>query len=101
MAEAIEDAFRYDRLVVAAPTYDGGLMPVMNDFIHHLAIKAYQNRTVAIIENGSWAPMAGKKMHEAFEAMKGIKIIEPMVTIESTLKAKTIEDLKTLAKELI
>ena len=101
MAEAIEDAFRYDRLVVAAPTYDGGLMPVMNDFIHHLAIKAYQNRTVAIIENGSWAPMAGKKMHEAFEAMKGITIVEPIVTIESTVKAKTIADLKALAAQLI
>ena len=97
MAEAVEDAFRYDRLVVAAPTYDGGLMPIMNDFIHHLAIKAYQNRTVAIIENGSWAPMAGKKMREAFEAMKGITIVEPMVTVESTVKAKTIEELKQLA----
>ena len=75
-------------------------MPVMNDFIHHLAIKAYQNRTVAIIENGSWAPMAGKKMHEAFEAMKGITIIEPMVTVESTVKTKTIEDLKALAAQL-
>ena len=97
MAEAVEDAFRYDRLVVAAPTYDGGLMPIMNNFIHHLAIKAYQNRTVAIIENGSWAPMAGKKMREAFEAMKGITIVEPMVTVESTVKAKTIEELKQLA----
>lgn len=101
MAEAIEDAFRYDRLVCAAPTYDGGVMPVMADFIHHLAIKAYQNRRVALIENGSWAPMAGKKMREAFEAMKGITIIEPMVTVESTVKAKTIEDLRALATHLI
>jgi flavorubredoxin len=93
MAEAIEDAFRYDRLVVAAPTYDGGVMPVMQDFIHHLSIKAYQNRKVAIVENGSWAPAAGKKMREAFEQMKDITIVEPMVTIESTVKAKTIEDL--------
>lgn len=100
MAEAIEDAFRYDRLVVAAPTYDGGVMPVMQDFIHHLSIKAYQNRKVAIVENGSWAPAAGKKMREAFEQMKDITIVEPMVTIESTVKAKTIEDLTALAEKL-
>lgn len=100
MAEAIEDAFRYDRLVVAAPTYDGGVMPVMQDFIHHLSIKAYQSRKVAIIDNGSWAPVAGKKMREMFEAMKNITIIEPMVTVESTVKAKTIEDLKALAAAL-
>ncbi len=100
MAEAIEDAFRYDRLVVAAPTYDGGVMPIMHDFLHHLSIKAYQNRTVAIIENGSWAPAAGKKMLEAFQQMKDITIIEPIVTIESTVKAKTIEDLKALADKL-
>ena len=100
MAEAIEDAFRYDRLVVAAPTYDGGVMPIMHDFLHHLSIKAYQNRTVAIIENGSWAPAAGKKMLEAFQQMKDITIIEPIVTVESTVKAKTIEDLKALADKL-
>jgi flavorubredoxin len=100
MAEAIENAFRYDRLVVAAPTYDGGVMPIMHDFLHHLAIKAYQNRTVAIIENGSWAPAAGKKMLEAFQQMKDITIIEPIVTVESTVKAKTIEDLKALADKL-
>lgn len=101
MAEAVEDAFRYDRLVCAAPTYDGGVMPVMSDFLHHLSIKAYQNRIVALIENGSWAPMAGKKMREAFEAMKGITIIDPVVTVESTVKDKTIDDLKALAAELI
>ena len=99
--EAIEDAFRYDRLVVAAPTYDGGLMPVMEDFISHLKAKAYQNRKVAIIENGSWAPVAGKKMLEAFETMKNITIVEPIVTVESTVKAKTIEDLTTLANALV
>ena len=100
MAEAIEDAFRYDRLVVAAPSYDAGVMPVMQDFLHHLIIKAYQQRTVAIIENGSWAPSAGKKMLEAFQQMKDITIIEPIVTVESTVKAKTIEDLKALADKL-
>jgi len=100
-AEAIEDAFRYDRLVVAAPTYDGGIMPFMHDFLYHLSIKAYQNRKVGIIENGSWAPAAGKKMREMLEQMKDITIVEPMVTVESTVKAKTIEDLNDLAAALI
>ncbi len=100
MAEAIEDAFRYDRLVVAAPTYDGGLMPVMEDFLYHLEMKAYQNRKVAIIENGSWAPMAGKKMREHFEKMKNITIAEQVVTIRSTVKAEEREQLAVLAKEL-
>lgn len=99
--EAVEDAFRYDRLVLAAPTYDAGVMPIMADFIHHLAIKNYQNRKVAIIENGSWAPAAGKKMREAMEAMKNITIIEPIVTVESTVKADTIEKLNTLADALL
>ena len=101
MAEAIEDAFRYDRLVVAAPTYDAGVMPIMQDFLHHLSIKAYQNRTVGIIENGSWAPAAGKIMHQAFEQMKNISIIEPIVSVESTVKEKTVTDLKALAWALI
>lgn len=101
ISETVENAFRYDRLIVASPTYDGGLMPVMHDFLHHLSIKAFQNRTVGIIENGSWAPMAGKKIHEIFETMKKITIIEPIVTVESTVKAKTIQDLKVLATSLL
>ncbi len=101
MAEAIEDAFRYDRLVLAAPTYDGGVMPVMEDFIHHLQIKNYQNRKVAFIENGSWAPMSGKKMREAMSALKNIEIVEPIVTVESTVKPETVEALKELAAKLI
>ena len=101
MAEAIEDAFRYDRLVLAAPTYDGGVMPVMEDFIHHLQIKNYQNRKVAFIENGSWAPMSGKKMREAMSALKNIDIVEPVVTVESTVKPETVEALKELAAKLI
>ena len=99
--ECVEDAFRYDRLVLAAPTYDAGVMPIMEDFIHHLAIKNYQKRRVAIIENGSWAPAAGKKMREAMEAMKQITIVEPIVTVESTVKADTIEKLTELAKALL
>ncbi|MCM1313238.1 MAG: FprA family A-type flavoprotein [Bacteroides sp.] len=101
MSEAIEDAFRYDRLVLAAPTYDAGVMPVMEDFINHLKAKAYQNRKVGFIENGSWAPVAGKKMREAMEAMKNMTIVEPLVTVESAVKEKTLEDLKTLAAALI
>ncbi len=101
MAEAIEDAFRYDRLVLAAPTYDGGVMPVMEDFIYHLQIKNYQNRKVAFIENGSWAPMSGKKMREAMSALKNIEIVEPIVTVESTVKPETVEALKVLAAKLI
>ncbi|MGN0154147.1 MAG: FprA family A-type flavoprotein [Lachnospiraceae bacterium] len=101
MAECIEDAFRYDRLVVASPTYDGGLMPVMQDFIYHLKMKAYQKRTVAIIENGSWAPMAGKQMKEQFEAMKDITVLEDVVTIRSTLKEETLAALDKLAEQLL
>lgn len=100
MSECIENAFRYDRLVVAAPTYDGGIMPVMQDFIYHLKIKAYQKRTVAIIENGSWAPMAGKLMKEQFESMKNIKILENMVTIHSTLKDTDRKNLEILAEKI-
>lgn len=100
MAECIEDAFRYDRLVVAAPTYDGGIMPVMVDFIHHLKAKSYQNRTVGIIENGSWAPVAGKQMKEQFAAMKDMTVLENIVTIRSTVKDADVAQLKALAKEL-
>lgn len=101
MAEAVEDAFRYDRLVVMAPTYDADVMPVMHDFLHHLSIKAYQNRTVGIVENGSWAPAAAKKMQEMLQGMKNITIVEPIVSIESTVKAKTIDDLQALANALL
>ena len=88
-------------MVLAAPTYDGGIMPIMADFLHHLSIKNFQNRKVAIIENGSWAPMAAKIMRIQLEAMKNITIVEPVVTVESTVKPATIEALKDLAKNLI
>lgn len=101
MAEAIEDAFRYDRLVLAAPTYDAGVMPVMEDFMQHLKMKNYQNRKVAFIENGSWAPVAAKKMRETMESMKNITIVEPIVTVESTVKPDTITAIKHLAKALV
>lgn len=101
MAEAVEDAFRYDRLVLAAPTYDGGLFPAMDNFLHHLLAKSYQKRTVGLIENGSWGPMAAKKMREQLEEMKEITILEPVVTIKSTMKTENVEAIKQLASELL
>lgn len=101
MAEAVEDAFRYDRLVVACPTYDGGLFPVMEDFLLHLKAKNYQKRTVAIIENGTWAPMAAKKMREHLESLKNITILDPAVTIRSVMTEQNITDMEKLADELL
>lgn len=100
MAEAIEDAFRYDRLAVACPTYDGALFPAVEDFLYHLKIKNYQSRRVALIENGTWAPMAGKKMKEYFEGMKNITLCDTAVTVKSTLNEASAEQLKALADEL-
>lgn len=100
MAEAIEDAFRYDRLVVACPTYDGALFPAVEDFLYHLKIKNYQSRRVALIENGTWAPMSGKKMKEYFEGMKNITLCDTVVTVKSTLNEASAEQLKALADEL-
>lgn len=100
MAEAIEDAFRYDRLVLAAPTYDAGVMPVMEDFLLHLKMKNFQNRKVAFIENGSWAPVAAKKMRETMESMKNISFVEPVVTVESVVSASTLDALQQLADAL-
>ena len=101
MAEAIEDAYRYDRLVVACPTYDGALFPCMEDFLYHLKIKNFQNRTVGIIENGTWAPQAGKLMSAYFEGMKNITMVEPKVTIKSVLNAQSRETLEKLADAIV
>lgn len=101
MAETIEDAFRYDRLVVAAATYDAGIFPVMEDFLLHLKNKNYQKRTVGFVENGSWAPIAGKKMKAIVEEMKDITMLEPVVTIKSTLNAESENALETLADALL
>lgn len=101
MAEAVEDAFRYDRMVLAAPTYDAGVMPVMEDFLLHLKMKNFQNRKVAFIENGSWAPVAAKKMREKIEEMKNMTIIEPVVTVESVVSSTTVEALQQLAEALV
>lgn len=101
MAEAVEDAFRYDRMVLAAPTYDAGVMPVMEDFLLYLKMKNFQNRKVAFIENGSWAPVAAKKMREAIEGMKNMTIIEPIVTVESVVSSTTLDALQQLAEALV
>lgn len=101
MAEAIEDAFRYDKMVLACSTYDGGIFPCMEDFLSHLKAKNYQKRTVALIENGTWAPMAGKKMREILEGMKDVKVLENTVTIRSAVKADTVGALDKLADEVL
>lgn len=100
MAEAVEDAFRYDRMVVCACTYDGGLFPVAEAFLSHLKSKNYQNRTVGLVENGTWAPMAAKCMKAVLEGMKNITILEPVVSIKSRLKADSEQQLDLLAAEL-
>ena len=101
MAEVIEDAFRYDRLVLAAATYDAGVFPCMESLLAHLKSKNYQKRTVGIIENGSWAPMAGKVIKESLSQMKEITILEPMVTIKSTLNEASEAQLEQLAQALV
>ncbi len=101
MAEAVEDAFRYDRLVLASPTYDGDVFPFMGTFMNRLKSKNFQNRTVGFIENGSWAPVAGKKMMDEMSSLKNIKIIENKVTIKSALKEADIIQLENLADALM
>ena len=101
MAEVIEDAFRYPNIVVCAASYDGGVFPVMYDFLHHLQIKNYQKRRFGIVENGSWAPSAGRVMREMIEAMKDCQIVEPMVTIRSRMKLADEEQLIKLAESIL
>ncbi len=101
MSEAIEDAFRYDKMVLAAATYDAGLFPCMESFLAHLKSKNYQKRTVGLIENGSWAPMAGKLMREELSKMKEISILEPVVSIRTTLSPQSGEQLEQLAEVLL
>ena len=101
LAEVIEDAFRYPTVVVAASSYDGGVFPVMHDFLYHLQIKNYQKRRFGIIENGSWAPSAGKVMRSMIEGLKDCEIVEPMVTIRSRMKAADEAQLEQLAESLL
>ena len=100
MAEALEDAFRYGKIVFAASSYNAGVMPFMEDFLHHLKPKSYQNRTVALIENGSWAPSANKTMADILSQMKDITILEQQVTIRGAVKKSDEEALAVLADEL-
>ena len=100
MPEVVEDAFRYDRLVLATTTYNNGIFPFMHTFIEHLTEREYQNRTIAIIENGTWAPVAGKLMKAMFEKSKNITFTETTVTIKSALNAESEAALEKLAEEL-
>ena len=100
-AEAIEDAFRYSHLVVASSSYNAGLFPPMKRFLDHLKERNYQNRTVGIIENGSWAPSAGKCMKGTLEEMKNIHIIEPVITIKSTMSEENIAQMKEMADKIL
>lgn len=101
MAEAVEDAFRMGRLVVAAASYDANVFPPMHDFLHHLQLKGYQKRRVGVVENGSWAPCAGRIMTGMLEQMKDIEIVQPMVTIRSRMKQADIPALEALADEML
>ena len=101
MAEAVEDAFRYSHMVVCAASYDADVFPPMHDFLHHLKLKNYQNRRVAIVENGSWAPTAGRVMRSMLEGMKNIAIVETMVTIRSRMKESDQPAMEQLAVELL
>ena len=100
MPEAVEDAFRYDRLVLATTTYNNSIFPFMHTFIEHLVERFYQNRTVGFIENGTWAPVAKKTMHSMLEGCKNIKFLETSVTIKSALKDDSRAALAQMAKEL-
>ena len=100
MPEAVEDAFRYDRLVLATTTYNNSIFPFMHTFIEHLVERFYQNRTVGFIENGTWAPVAKKTMHSLLEGCKNIKFLETSVTIKSALKDDSRAALAQMAKEL-
>ena len=101
MAEVIEDAFRYDKMILAAASYDGGVFPCMEDFLHHLKSKAYQKRTVGVVENGSWAPTAAKAMKGIVEGLKEVEIVEPVVTIRSAMKETDIPELEKLADAIL
>lgn len=97
---AVEAAFRLDRMVLAAPTYDGGLFPCMEDFLNHLKAKNFQNRRIALVENGSWGPMAAKKMREILDTMKKLTICETTVTIRSAMKEADKESIAKMLEEL-
>jgi flavorubredoxin len=100
MAEAVEDAFRYGKLVLATTTYNGDIFPYMNTFLHALLERGYQNRTVGMIENGSWAPVAAKKIRSMLEGSKNLTFTETTVTLRSAMSAENEAQIIALAKEL-
>ncbi len=101
MAQAVANAFRFDKMVLASPTYDGGLFPCMEDFLHHLKAKSYQKRTVALIENGSWGPMAAKCMRGILGEMKDITVLDDVVTIKSSMKPENVAQMRELAEKIV
>lgn len=98
---AVEDAFAYGKAIFCASSYDAGLFPPMYNLLHHLQEKSWQNKRVALVENGSWAPSAGRVMREMLQTMKQIDLVEPIVTIKSRMKQTDIPALQQLAEELI
>lgn len=101
MAEAVEDAFKYSKIVLAASSYDGGVFPPMEELLCHLKAKAFQNRKIGIIENGSWAPSAARTIKAALESMKNISVCENTVTVKSAFKESDVPALETLAQEIV
>jgi flavorubredoxin len=101
MSAAVEQAFRLGKLAVAAASYDSDVFPPMHDFLHHLAIKNYCKRRIAIIENGSWAPSAGRAMRNIIDRFKDVSVIEDMVTIISRMKPEDVASLESLAEQLL
>lgn len=101
MSQAVRLAFKYSKMIVACATYDGGMFPCMEDFLRHLKAKNYQKRTVGMMENGSWAPVAAKQMLAILETMKDVNICENTVTIKSAMKPDNVETINVLADELL
>lgn len=101
MAETIEDAFRYDKLIIASPTYDAGLFPTTEKFLRHLKHKNYQKRKIALIENGSWAPMAAKCMKEIIQDLKDVDLIDKVITIKTKMTDENIQEMKELTHKII
>ncbi len=100
MAEAVEDAFRYGKIILATTTYNGDLFPFMREFINELTERGYRNRKIGIVENGSWAPVAKNKIVKAFELCKNLEFAETVVTVHSAVKEDTVEQIKKLAEEM-
>ncbi len=101
MAECVEDAFRYDRMVICSSSYDGGIFLPMHDFLNHLTVKTYQNRKVFILENGTWAPSAARTAKAIAENWKNVQVLDPVVTIKSTMKEGDIPNIEALADAVV